>query len=286
MNISLEQPTVKNGIKSWISCMELKMFHKNNHLCEYHYHDYIEILYGLDCDAAAWIDGNTYSFKTGDLVLINSNEPHRVTHNKDSHYICIKVLPTILYADEDAIFELKYVIPFIEKSNHQRIFSPNDLKEAAIRENISEIVTEYYREGTAYELIIRANLLRIFAWIFRFWERNDNMPVMTYSEPVKKALTYISENYDTVTADSVAKHCGFSYNYFSCMFKKEIGKNFKDYIISLRLREAEKKLISTDDSITDIALSCGFSTSSYFVSRFKVYKNMTPKKFRDMIKTI
>ena len=110
------------------------------------------------------------------------------------------------------------------------------------------------------------------------------MSAVAYSKPLKKALKFIAENYNTITAEQVAKHCGFSYNYFSHIFKEELGINFKDYVISLRLREAEKKLVSTDNSTTDIALSCGFSTSSYFITKFKEYKNMTPKKFREMIK--
>ena len=284
MESIIEQPRTKDGIKSWVDCMELNFSSSNNEKCKCHYHDYIELLYGLDTDATAWIDGEIYNFVTGDLLIINSNEPHRITHNKDSHYICIKVLPTILYAADDAIFELKYIMPFLDENLHQKLFTDTDFNGFDIHGLITEIMREWYEEKIAYELIIRSDLLRIFAWIFRFWNKYDIMPVSTYTESIKKALTYISENFDTVTAEQVAEYCGFSYNYFSHIFKKEMGKNFKDYIIMLRIREAEKKLISTNDSITDIALSCGFSTSSYFIAKFRQYKNMTPKKFRDIVK--
>lgn len=284
MDIFVEEPTLSEEINSWLICYDLNISPEEDHLCRYHYHDYIEILYGLDCDASAWIDGNVYPFKTGDMLLINCNEVHRVTHNKNSHYICLQVSPAILYPDKDAAFELKYVMPFLKQNNHQRLFSVDDLRGSFVGEKIKEIVTEYLGKDSAYELIIRANLLKVFAWIFRFWYGDGNMSAVAYSKPLKKAFTFISENYNTITAEQVAKHCGFSYNYFSYIFKEELGINFKDYVISLRLREAEKKLVSTDNSTTDIALSCGFSTSSYFITKFKEYKNMTPKKFREMIK--
>ena len=49
---------------------------------------------------------------------------------------------------------------------------------------------------------------------------------------------------------------------------------------SLRVNEAEKLLLSTDRSITNIAMSCGFSSTSHFISRFKSHKGMTPGQLR------
>ena len=98
---------------------------------------------------------------------------------------------------------------------------------------------------------------------------------------VKLAIQYVENNFDTATEHDVAKHCNVSYNYFSYVFKKTMGKTFGDYITFLRLREAEKLLLSSDKSITEIASLCGFSTSSYFISKFKNAKGLTPKKFRE-----
>ena len=50
-----------------------------------------------------------------------------------------------------------------------------------------------------------------------------------------------------------------------------------------RLTEAEKLLITTSRSISQIALDTGFSTSSYFITQFKKHKNITPKQLKQKI---
>ena len=47
-----------------------------------------------------------------------------------------------------------------------------------------------------------------------------------------------------------------------------------------KLKEAEKLLLTTDHSITEIAFEAGFSTVSHFIARFKAEKGITPHKLR------
>lgn len=63
-----------------------------------------------------------------------------------------------------------------------------------------------------------------------------------------------------------------------------MGKSFNDYVTLMRINEAEKLLLSTDKSITEIAMCCGFSSSSHFVSRFGQYKQITPGQFRKKLR--
>ena len=72
-------------------------------------------------------------------------------------------------------------------------------------------------------------------------------------------------------------------NHFSYIFKKTLGKSFTDYITLLKIQEAEKLLLSTEMSITDIAYQVGFSSASHFISRFREQKKITPKQFKEKI---
>ena len=47
--------------------------------------------------------------------------------------------------------------------------------------------------------------------------------------------------------------------------------------------EAEKLLISTSMTVTEIALATGFGTSSYFIKIFRRYKHLSPRQFRAML---
>ncbi len=278
-----EGPFIVNGIKSWIHCVKCYGKKSKTHIPgNYHYHDYIELLYAFDADVVVWSGGEKNSFRTGDLIIINSEESHTFTYNRDSHYVCIKFLPHILYADEASLFEFRYVVPFLLENSRQKIFRSNELSGTDVKGLITEIMEEWDNMDSAFELIIRANILKIFAGIFRHWHQSNILPeAAQITDTLKTALQYVDENFSTATEAEVAAHCNMSYNHFSFLFKKAMGKSFVEYITFLRLREAEKLLLSSDKSITDIASRSGFSTSSYFISKFKKYKGMTPRQFRE-----
>ncbi len=282
LNSFTEKPFIINGIKSWIHCLVCEVEGATGEIPDVHHsHDYIELLYALDADAYVWLNGECCPFVTGDLIIVNSKVSHALTFNRASTHICIKFLPQILYADENSLFEFKYVFPFLLGGSQQQIFHKDALQDTDVYRLVTEIMDEWNGKEPAFELVIRANILKIFTAIFRYWH-NSNMVLGENVVPdiVKTAVRYMETHFDTVTEDEVAKYCNVSYHYFSYIFKKTMGKSFREYISMLRFREAEKLLLSTDKSITEIAYACGFSTSSYFISKFKLHKNMTPSQFR------
>lgn len=73
---------------------------------------------------------------------------------------------------------------------------------------------------------------------------------------------------------------GYSASYFSHLFTKTFNMPFKTYITKLRINYAKFLLNSSNFSIVDIALDCGFSTQSHFTQAFKAIVGMTPLKYR------
>ena len=52
-----------------------------------------------------------------------------------------------------------------------------------------------------------------------------------------------------------------------------------DYLNYYRIEQACFKLATSNDSIAEIGMSCGFNDESYFIKTFKKYKGVTPKKY-------
>ena len=71
-----------------------------------------------------------------------------------------------------------------------------------------------------------------------------------------------------------------SEKYFSRFFKENFGVNFVDYVNRVRLERAASLLLSSDDSVTDVALSCGYTNISYFIRRFNKAFGTSPHAFR------
>ena len=57
---------------------------------------------------------------------------------------------------------------------------------------------------------------------------------------------------------------------------------FKEYVNYIRLHKAIQMLLTTDDSITKIALACGFNSSNYFKDCFHKSFNISPREYRKL----
>ena len=141
-----------------------------------------------------------------------------------------------------------------------------------------------------YELSLRADVTQIYLYILRCWEA-QHVPLLSrirdmgQTEFVKHAIAYVQAHYADLTAVETADACGVSATYFSRMFKRAMHQSFSDYVTLVRLRHAEQLLLLTDDSVTEVAQAVGFSTASYFISRFRAAKKMTPLQFRQAAKS-
>ena len=249
-----------------------------------HYHEYIELLYGIDCDIEVWINGNIYPFKTGDLIIINSMEAHQLKFlmNKND-YIVIKFSPQQLYTSEQSVYEIKYLLPFtLNDFSSDRRISADVIKDTTVPDSIRTIYSEWEEKSYGYELAIRTHIFQIILWLLRYWNKTNPELLTNINLPpvLAKALGFISQNLSNVTASDVADFCGYSYTYFSEIFKNSMHVNFRDYLLRARINEAEKLLLTTNMDITDIALSTGFSTASHFIKQFKTVKGTTPTKYR------
>ena len=84
---------------------------------------------------------------------------------------------------------------------------------------------------------------------------------------------------DKITIDVLADVAHLSPSHFSRVFKDDIGKAPMEYVQDLRLERAKKLLLAGDRTITEIALECGFNSSSYLSSCFHKHYKMTPSEY-------
>lgn len=98
---------------------------------------------------------------------------------------------------------------------------------------------------------------------------------------VKKVSKYIHSHLsEQIRLNDVAEYVGLSPNYFSSLFKREMGIAFADYVNEIRIKESQFLLETTDYSIIDIAVAVGFNNQNYFTTIFRKHTGTTPKQFR------
>lgn len=253
-----------------------------------HYHDYIEILYGIDCNAIVWHNGEETNLKTGDLIIINSKKPHEVySKSEKSTYIVIKFMPQILYAAEQSVFEFKYIMPFLaDTGQYNNLFKAEVLKNSNISTIMNDIMEEWNKKNYGYEIALRIYVNRIVLWVLRKWNENSPAPTESFGAMniIQRVFEHVQKNFQNTDLATVAHDLGLSYSYLSRIFKRVMKKSFSEYVNYIRITEAQRLLASTEKSITEIAQDVGFSTASYFIDTFKKQVHITPSKFRNNLK--
>ncbi len=255
-----------------------------------HIHDDIEMVYATEGEFDVFINGEKYSFGKGDLLIINSREVHRIiAKNEDiNSYYWMRFPAEMIYSAEQSLFEIKYVLPFLlSDSTHEKVICEKKLENSGIPEAIKQLHKEYNDKNYGYELAVRINICKVFLWILRFWQEDGvNLNIDEHKSgktavDLSGVFSYVSENFASeITVSDMAKLCCMSYSYFSRLFSEITGQTFSEYVNFIRMREAQRLLVTTEMTVTEIAFNTGFSSSSHFISRFRKIKGITPKQFR------
>lgn len=261
-----------------------------------HYHEYIEILFGKEESFEIYLGNSYHRFGPGDMVLIPANEVHLINSlsQQGGAYYVIRFLPRLIYNGlSQSRLELLYLLPFLTDSQGQeKIIKKEVLQKTQIPRLIKEVFREDMEKAYGYELAVRNHIGSIFLWILRYWHKNgtalsSDSPIHTeLALQLAPALSYVQEHYDLpLKARNVAKLCGMSSSYFSRSFNRILDMSFTDYVTRIRLAEAEKLLVSSTLSVTEIAMQCGFGSTSYFIRLFQKQKKRTPLQFRREFRT-
>lgn len=112
---------------------------------------------------------------------------------------------------------------------------------------------------------------------------NDSKYSNATYEKLTLAVSYCNEHFaENFTLADIAKHCGLARNYLSGLFKDFYRISFYDYLLRLRVLEAIRLLLTTDDSVSAIGLLAGFGSDATFGRVFKTYTGFSPRDFRKL----
>lgn len=102
-----------------------------------------------------------------------------------------------------------------------------------------------------------------------------------YSKTIKKSIDYIHKNYkQDISLQDISNYVFLSHEYFSRLFKEEVGENFSSYLTNYRMKKAESLIKNTDMKISQIAIEVGYTNASYFSRSYKKFKGISPEDDR------
>lgn len=133
---------------------------------------------------------------------------------------------------------------------------------------------------TADEL--KVNLEHVFQTLMKNMQRLRDS--RSNSLLIMEIRSYIEEDYTNpnLSLDYLSEKFQVSGKYVSKMFKEELGENFVDYLIGLRINHAKKMLFETQKPLQEISQEVGYANYNSFNRSFKNVVGISPRDFRNV----
>lgn len=270
-------------IPIYIKYDDLSEYTDRKGLC--HWHDDIELIYIAEGQMNYHVNGKTILLKDQDCIIINSRQLHYgsscMRHN--CHFVCIRFHPKVL-GHCSGLYE-KYVLPLINCSEIGHLhYDSCSQNHGFIKECIQNILSLKETKEDSYELEVLSIIYRLWRRIlYQCKDRINQESSANCSDLalLKKMVSYIYEHYsEPLTLDEIAARANISRSKCCIIFREYLQQSPIDYLNKYRLELSRYLLANTQSKITEIALSCGFSHSSYFSKIFLREYGRTPTKYR------
>lgn len=94
-------------------------------------------------------------------------------------------------------------------------------------------------------------------------------------------IEYVNANFRRkITNEALANMAGYHPMHLNRLFKRELGTTVHNYVLRLRIAEAQRLLLSTDIPISEIADTVGFDNATHFSTQFKKSEACAPLEYR------
>ncbi len=235
-----------------------------------HYHEELEIIYVCKGEVEVTVESSSSMAEEGDVIVILPFHIHSLNTPQHSHLYILKIMSSQL---DFSAFQLD---KFVRK------------KASQLQQNVLNIVKEYeadeapalrrlaLKSATGTLLVSTARLPDLKAASQDALESHDrNIQIL------RTVNLYLQEHWqDDIRLEDVADICHLSLYYFAHTFKKATGTTFGQYLTAFRLDLAKNRMIETKESISEIAMFCGFSSIRTFNRCFLNHFKMTPTEAR------
>jgi len=224
-----------------------------------------ELTYIIKGSARYTINGENLELETGDLLfLCPGDHKEAFTYPKNLMH-CFATAFTVrnqpLKKNDDSFFSM--------------------VNRVGLRQDIinmfRELTIGWTTQQNGYILKTRALFMLIMHRLSEIIINEEDLPFTDYR--INKIINYISQHYaEKLTVKDLARQIHLDADYFGQLFKRETGFYVHQFITSIRVRNAEKTLLTGAYKIHEVAEQCGFSDSFHFYKSFKALRGFPPSR--------
>jgi AraC-like DNA-binding protein len=245
-----------------------------------HNHDFFEIELILESKNAVHVlNGKKRRIECGSIYIINPSDIHSYELPGNGYFDRYNVR-----FKQDAISE--NILTSVINSHCRCVLKDGDLKSAI---KLFEIIAHYYNSNksatnTAQEISKR--IIESLILLIRDRSSAEFGEEANQKSQIQRILLYLHKNFKSeITLEEIAAYSNFSPHYASQLFHAATSCTITQYVTNLRLDYAKKLLFSTDHSIGEICVKCGFKSFAHFLRCFKTAYGTSPSKYRQIIRS-
>lgn len=252
-----------------------------------HCHEFSEIVIITGGQGVHITGEDSYELATGDTFVIGGDRPHDYLNMDRLRLINVlfdtSELP-MAFSDLHSLPGYHALFTLEPAWRKRHMFSsrlqlpPAELLEA-IR-LVDQLESELCDRGPGFGVMATTFLLQLATFLSRCYGQSRS-PQSKSLLRIAEAISHIERHYtDPITLDELIEISGMSRRNFIRSFEATMGAPPIKYLIQLRVRRACELLRQSDDSITNIAMTVGFSDSNYFSRQFRTIVGSSPREFR------
>lgn len=282
------RPTVESIFPSpgqSFTCLnhDLPEFHN-----DYHKHPEMELTRIIEGSGKRLIGDSLQRFSDGDLVLIGTQVPHQYESERlgRARAQVIQFLPGLFGKSLLLLPEFRSIGDLEKRAATGLVFF------GRCREMVEPIFDELFTSATKGK---RAVLLLEILLLLSQADEVHPLASPGYVDQVSeksvarlgRVIAGINQFVDAglpVSLEEVAKIAALHPQSVSRFFQQHTGMSFQEYLQTIRVGKATRKLIETNDNISNIALDVGFPSQSNFNRQFRRIHKMTPSQYRSRLK--
>lgn len=216
------------------------------------------------------IDGKDEAVSAGTLVLYYPRETQK-------YYYLGQDTPEVYWVHFTG-YDVKNILTYYNIDCNQKFFRTGTSPNYKIL--FQRMIFELQMCRPLYEEMLTNCLNELFMLMSRHMSESSAKPSNSYDE-VELAVSYFNENYHKkIVIEDYAASRNMSKGWFIRSFKARMNMTPVQYLLSIRLANAQTLLEQTDYSISKIASLVGYDNPLYFTRRFSIAYGMSPSDYR------
>lgn len=248
-----------------------------------HWHEDLELFYVKSGHTRYQINSDSLILEAGDCLLINARQMHynECILDQEVHFICVLGHPKLLAATPEIYNQ--YVRPLLRNPRFTHLHWKRTAPSTATIAKLMEEICSCGRYTGTYQPIKATGLLyQIWQLVLDDVKIHDNRRPADSDRSIQKAMiSYIYQHYrENIKLADIAAAGHVCRNRCCQLFKQYMHESPIDFVNSYRLAVSCQQLKNSNASITEIAMTCGFSHTSYYTKLFRRKYSCTPSEYR------